>query len=101
MPEGGGRIIINTGRVSDAELFMTVDDTGDGMDDDTLLHCFLPFYTTKDVDEGTGLGLSVVHGIVKSHGGTITADSTPGKGTRFKIVFPVDKNTPRTGETHV
>ncbi|MCG8636786.1 MAG: ATP-binding protein [Desulfobacterales bacterium] len=101
MPESGGRIIISTGRISDAELFMTVDDTGDGMDDETLLHCFLPFYTTKDVDKGTGLGLSVVHGIVESHGGIITADSTPGKGTRFKIVFPVDQETFRTGETHV
>ncbi|MEH0020772.1 MAG: ATP-binding protein [Desulfobacter sp.] len=96
MPDTGGTITITTGTASDTEIFMAVKDTGKGMGEDTLLQCFMPFFTTKDVNQGTGLGLSVVHGIVESHGGRITADSTPGKGTRFRAVFPV--NTSGGGE---
>jgi signal transduction histidine kinase len=50
---------------------------------------FLPFFTTKDVSKGTGLGLPVVHGIVTSHGGSINVDSKVGQGTRFEIQLPV------------
>jgi signal transduction histidine kinase len=59
------------------------------MDEELLKKIFVPFFTTKDVDEGTGLGLSVVHGIVKSHGGTITAESKIGQGSRFTVILPL------------
>ncbi|MDY6950631.1 MAG: PAS domain S-box protein [Thermodesulfobacteriota bacterium] len=68
---------------------LTVSDTGHGMAPDVLGRVFDPYFSTKEPDEGTGLGLSVVHGIVRSCGGTITAHSEPEKGSAFNVFFPV------------
>jgi CheY-like chemotaxis protein len=70
-------------------LMLTVRDTGQGMDRSILQRIFDPYFTTKEKHVGTGLGLAVVHGITKSHGGSITVQSELGKGSIFNIFFPV------------
>jgi signal transduction histidine kinase len=85
----GGRLTITTA-CDDGHVLLTVADTGTGMSDEVMKSVFNPFFTTKDVDEGTGLGLSVVHGIVTSHRGTIEVKSAVGEGATFLIRLPVE-----------
>lgn len=69
-------------------LRLSVKDNGHGMDEKTLEKIFDPFFSTKGQSEGTGLGLSVIHGIVSNHGGSITVESKPGEGATFRVYLP-------------
>ncbi|MDJ0622352.1 MAG: PAS domain S-box protein [Desulfocapsaceae bacterium] len=75
------------------QVCLKVSDTGIGMSKELCKHIFDPYFTTKEVGKGTGIGLSVVHGIVESHGGTIEVDSTPQQGTTFTILLPAAEKT--------
>jgi len=92
---GGGRLLVKASRNGD-QILLVVSDTGYGMDKKTVDQVFDPFFTGKDVGKGTGLGLSTAHGIVEEHGGKITVSSSPGKGTTFKIRFPLAEGGPQT-----
>jgi len=94
-----GAIVTDPPLESGRYLRLTVSDTGHGIDRKTGELIFNPFFTTKGSGRGTGLGLSVVHGIVKNHGGGIAFDSAPGVGTTFHILFPrLDDMTDETDE---
>ena len=100
---GGGKLTIETANCTLDEAYtsgladvapgqyvmVAVSDTGTGMPPEVLARIFEPFYTTKAVNQGTGLGLSVVYGIVASHEGSIHVDSQPGKGSAFQVFLPL------------
>ncbi|HPP06195.1 MAG TPA: PAS domain S-box protein [Syntrophorhabdaceae bacterium] len=102
MPDGG-TLTIEAGYIDIDEVFLkkhnfgrvgkyayiSVSDTGIGMDEETKANIFNPFFTTKEVGKGTGLGLSIVYGIVKQHSGYITVETAPGKGSTFTVFIPV------------
>ena len=118
MPDGG-KLIIETGFVEIEERLVkshfilepgsyvqiSVSDTGTGMDESIVDKIFDPFFTTKERGKGTGLGLAVVYGIVKQHGGYIYVYSEPGEGSSFKLLFPptgeviVREESARPGES--
>ena len=97
MPDGG-RLTIRTEHAA-GEVRLVVEDTGCGIDEKIIKNIFHPFFTTKDIDQGTGLGLSVVHGIVASHDGRIDVQSRPGEGTRFVITLPVSHDNPAENQS--
>jgi two-component system, NtrC family, sensor kinase len=84
----GGRIIVSTGTAEDGSLVAEISDTGIGIAPENVAKIYDPFYTTKGVGQGTGLGLAVSYGIVQEHAGRISVDSTPGHGTTFRITLP-------------
>lgn len=87
---GAGRLTVQT-QFCDQNVCLIAEDTGPGINEDVLDKIFVPFFTTKDVGHGTGLGLPVVHGIIAAHGGLINVESKIGQGTRFEIRLPVKK----------
>lgn len=78
---------------SASQILLAIEDDGCGMDEATQRRALEPFFTTKPVGQGTGLGLSVVHGIVANHNGSITLDSQVGRGTRIEVRIPVEPHT--------
>jgi len=100
---GGGRLVFATRTLRVDEAYagshvgiepgnyvcLSVSDSGSGIEKEAVEHIFEPFYTTKEVGKGTGLGLAMVYGIVKNHGGYIYCSSVPNQGTTFDVFFPV------------
>jgi signal transduction histidine kinase len=82
----GGRLEITT-ETQDSKIEVTVRDTGVGISNENIKKIYDPFFTTKAAGKGTGLGLSVSYGIVQEHGGNISVESVPGRGTSFKLEF--------------
>lgn len=91
--KGEGRVHIKTSTLNNT-ILISVQDTGVGIDEAQLSRIFDPFFTTKEVGSGTGLGLSVIHDVLKAHGGRIEVQSTLGLGTTFTLILPVRSQFP-------
>jgi signal transduction histidine kinase len=87
----GGKVTVITKQKGN-QVSLTVKDNGTGMSAEVRKKIFLPFFTTKAVGQGTGLGLSVVQGIVEAHNGNIIVNSAPGKGSKFEILLPLKQS---------
>jgi PAS domain S-box-containing protein len=92
---GNGRIVLATHNGEEDSLTVEVVDNGVGIDPEDVAKIYDPFFTTKGVGRGTGLGLAVTYGIVQEHSGHISVDSTPGLGTTFRITLPTRDPRPR------
>ncbi|WP_439817038.1 ATP-binding protein [Zavarzinia sp. CC-PAN008] len=92
MPDGG-RVTIAANQ-GPGEVTLIVSDTGQGMDDETLARAAEPFFTTKGVGQGTGLGLSMVHGLAQQSGGRLDIRSQPGQGTEVRVALPIAREAP-------
>jgi signal transduction histidine kinase len=92
--ERGGMVEVRTRLEPGEAVVVEVADNGCGIKPEHLPHLFEPFFTTKPVGQGTGLGLSVSYGIIRDHGGAITAESTPGQGSTFRIRLPLQPPRP-------
>ena len=91
MPEGG-RLRVRTQASADGPAaHITVSDTGVGMNEQQARQAFDPFFSTKGPQRGTGLGLAVCYGIIQEHSGTMTVESSPGKGSSFHIEIPLER----------
>jgi signal transduction histidine kinase len=88
-----GKIFLSTWQEGD-EVVLEVRDTGEGMTPEVMARLFQPFFSTKPIGVGTGMGLAVVHGIVSAHGGRIQVESQPGKGSTFTIRLPLASQAP-------
>jgi signal transduction histidine kinase len=95
--EGERRLQISVHRVEPNRVRIQVEDTGPGIPAETISKVFDPFVTTKS--DGTGLGLSISYGIIREHGGTLTVDSTVGRGATFTIELPIEATPPPIGQT--
>ena len=92
---GGGTITLLTACSNEDEVIIEVSDTGSGIEAENLNKIYDPFFTTKSVGSGTGLGLAVSYGIVQEHAGTIEAQSEIGNGTTFRLAFPIAQKQKR------
>lgn len=92
-----GEVKIETS-LRDEMVIVRISDTGPGIPPEHLEKIFDPFFTTKSIGEGTGLGLSISYGIIANHGGSITVESLPGKGTSFTTLIPLQARTTQPGE---
>jgi PAS domain S-box-containing protein len=91
----GGRIVVSTSTADDGSVTAEISDSGIGIAPENVAKIYDPFYTTKGVGQGTGLGLAVTYGIVQEHAGRISVDSTPGEGTSFRIHLPAARSRAR------